>query len=393
MRRDNRTHRSRTASALTTVPAAIAGTIALTLASAPAAQAADPGAAERALRALPSGLGTPAATAAVRAVSSVPASYTVRAGDTVSAIAARFGLRTADVLALNGLSWRSTIYPGQVLKLAGSSGSTGSATTKASTSSTSYTVRSGDTISAIAAKHKVSIAGVLKANKLSWSSIIYPGQKLAIPGASSTGSTGSTTSTSTASGASASTGGGSYTVRSGDTISGIAAKHGVSAASVLTANGLGWSSIIYPGQTIAIPSAALAGLDAEQIDNARLIVRIGRDLGVPDKGIAIALGTAMQESWIRNLDWGDRDSLGLFQQRPSTGWGTAEQIRNRERSIRAFYGGPTDPNGSDTRGLLDVPGWQDMSFTQAAQAVQISAHPDRYARWEKQAYAWLAALG
>ena len=57
---------------------------------------------------------------------------------------------------------------------------------------------------------------------------------------------------------------------------------------------------------------AIVQLDAEQVDNARLILRVGRELGVPDRAIAIALGTAMQESWIRNLDWGDRDSLGYF---------------------------------------------------------------------------------
>ena len=155
------------------------------------------------------------------------------------------------------------------------------------------------------------------------------------------------------------------------------------------------AAVEYPQATRQEPAAkaSATGLDAAQKENARLIIQVGRELGVPDRGIAIALGTAMQESWIRNLDWGDRDSLGLFQQRPSTGWGTAAQIRDRVRSIKAFYGGPTDPNGSRTRGLLDIPGWQSMSFAQAAQAVQISAYPDRYARWEKPAYAWLAALG
>jgi hypothetical protein len=100
----------------------------------------------------------------------------------------------------------------------------------------------------------------------------------------------------------------------------------------------------------------------------------------------------MQESGLHNLSWGDRDSLGLFQQRPSAGWGTPAQISDPDRATRAFYGGPKDPNGSDTRGLLDIPGWQHMTFTQAAQAVQISAFPDAYAQWEKYAVAWLAAL-
>ena len=61
--------------------------------------------------------------------------------------------------------------------------------------------------------------------------------------------------------------------------------------------------------------------------------------------------------------------------------------------ILVFFGGDGDPNGYTTRGLLDIPGWEAMSYAEAAQAVQISAYPDRYARWEQPAYAWLAAHG
>ena len=195
----------------------------------------------------------------------------------------------------------------------------------------------------------------------------------------------------------------------GDTISAIAQLHGVTTQALLDANGLDTSSIIYPGQTIGVPAAASlvlvanpapapvpapsSALDAEQAANAGIIIGVGRELGVSDRGIAIALGTAMQESWLRNLDWGDRDSLGLFQQRPSTGWGTPEEVRDPVRAARAFYGGPSDPNGYITRGLLDIDGWQDMSFADAAQSVQISAYPERYAQWEQPAYAWLAAHG
>ena len=106
-----------------------------------------------------------------------------------------------------------------------------------------------------------------------------------------------------------------------------------------------------------------------------------------------AIATAIQESKLRNINYGDRDSLGLFQQRPSTGWGTAAEVRDPVRATKAFFGGRSDPNGTRTRGLLDIAGWQSLSFAQAAQAVQISAYPDRYARWEKPAYSWLAALG
>jgi LysM repeat protein len=212
---------------------------------------------------------------------------------------------------------------------------------------------------------------------------------------------------------------GTYAIQKGDTLSGVAARHGVTVQALFAANGLGWGSIIYPGQKVVItgavvpaasvtpaPPAAAApaapvvpvqapvpALDAEQQGNVRLIIGIGRELGVPDRGIAIALGAAMQESWLRNLAWGDRDSIGLFQQRPSAGWGTPEQVGDAARSTRAFFGGPSDPNGKTTRGLLDIPGWQAMTFTQAAQAVQISAFPDRYARWELAATTWLATYG
>src|SRR5690554_5590766 len=134
-------------------------------------------------------------------------------------------------------------------------------------------------------------------------------------------------------------------------------------------------------------------MNAEMRANAAIIVGVGKQLGVSDYGLVISLATAMQESTLRNLDWGDRDSLGLFQQRPSMGWGTPAQIMDRGRSIRVFFGGPSDPSGSDSRGLLDIPGWESKAFTDAAQAVQISAFPDRYGQWEAQAYEWLALHG
>lgn len=260
---------------------------------------------------------------------------------------------------------------------------------------TRHTVVAGDTVSGIASRFGVRTEDVLALNGLAWDSVIHPGQELVVRAAAPT------TAPAPAPAPAA-----SHTVVAGDTISGIAERHEVSVESILAANGLQWSSIIYPGQTLALPLAATPAaattpapialsvpLDDEQSTHARHIIAVGRELGVPDRGIAIALGAAMQESWIRNLDWGDRDSLGLFQQRPSTGWGTEAQLRTPDHAIRVFYGGPADPNGSATRGLLDIPGWEQMSFAEAAQAVQISAYPDRYGAWEHAAYEWLAALG
>ncbi|MER5442562.1 NlpC/P60 family protein [Streptomyces sp. NPDC002790] len=127
----------------------------------------------------------------------------------------------------------------------------------------------------------------------------------------------------------------------------------------------------------------IQGLDlpAEQIPNAQTIVATGISLDVPKKGQIIAIATAMQESRLRNLASGDRDSLGLFQQRPSQGWGTAQQIRDPVYASEAFY-----------KHLLKVDGWQQMKVTQAAQAVQKSGYPDAYAQWEDLATALQKAI-
>ncbi|GAB2711656.1 C40 family peptidase [Kitasatospora kifunensis] len=115
------------------------------------------------------------------------------------------------------------------------------------------------------------------------------------------------------------------------------------------------------------------GLDVpgEQIPNAKVIVATGIQLGVPARGQIIALATALQESDLRNLPGGDLDSLGLFQQRPSQGWGTAQQISDPLYASTRFY-----------TALLTVPDWQQLPLTVAAQKVQQSGYPDAYAPHE-----------
>ncbi|MCD9193390.1 C40 family peptidase [Streptomyces albireticuli] len=122
-------------------------------------------------------------------------------------------------------------------------------------------------------------------------------------------------------------------------------------------------------------------LPAEQIPNAKTITATGISLKVPELGQIVALATAMQESRIRNLNYGDLDSLGLFQQRPSQGWGTPEQVRDPVHASTRFY-----------KALLEVHGWQQMTVTQAAQAVQASGFPDAYAQWEPLARALQQAI-
>ncbi|MGO1920029.1 MAG: LysM peptidoglycan-binding domain-containing protein [Microbacterium sp.] len=329
---------NRTRYAAIGAPAAIVGVLAGGLAAAPADAAVATDTAPSPAKSGPTGVETP--TPRVVPTTKAPATYTVRAGDTVSTIAARFELPVADVLSWNGLGWRSVIYPGQTLKLAapGESAAAPAAAPATAAATTTHTVSAGDTVFAIAQKHDTTVDAILAANGLEHGAIIYPGQSLTIASAAADAAP--------------------------------AAKP--------------------EPEPAAGPSAAL---NAAQAENAALIIRVGRELGVSDRGIVIALGTSMVESWLRNLDWGDRDSLGLFQQRPSTGWGTHDEIMNREYSIRTFFHGASNADGTTTRGLLDIAGWEDMSFADAAQAVQISAYPDRYAKWEAAAHEWLALYG
>ncbi|MFC9431490.1 C40 family peptidase [Streptomyces sp. NPDC056987] len=122
-------------------------------------------------------------------------------------------------------------------------------------------------------------------------------------------------------------------------------------------------------------------LTAEQTRNSETIVSTGANMGVPVRGQVIAIATAMQESSLRNLDGGDRDSVGLFQQRPSQGWGTVAQIMNPVYASTQFY-----------RHLLAVPGWQKMAVTDAAQAVQNSGFPEAYAKHEARAVSVVAGM-
>jgi hypothetical protein len=140
----------------------------------------------------------------------------------------------------------------------------------------------------------------------------------------------------------------------------------------------------------------VAGLTQTQMDNAKTIVDVGTELKMPRRAKVIAVATAMQESRLYNLasdvipesrqyaDQGsgsDHDSVGLFQQRPSSGWGTVRDLMRPAHSARLFY-----------EGLARVPGWEQMSLTAAAQAVQISAHPSAYAPHEPMATRVVTAL-
>lgn len=128
-------------------------------------------------------------------------------------------------------------------------------------------------------------------------------------------------------------------------------------------------------------SRSVGPYGAEQMVNAKLIVDIGNARGISDHGIVVALMAAMTESSLRNLDHGDRDSLGLFQMRPSQGWGSPAQLTDPNYAVNKFY---------DV--LLSVPNWQGLSPGAAAQAVERSAFPDRYNKHEQTAREILGAV-
>jgi murein DD-endopeptidase MepM/ murein hydrolase activator NlpD len=121
--------------------------------------------------------------------------------------------------------------------------------------------------------------------------------------------------------------------------------------------------------------------DAEQVGHAATIVAVGAHLGVAPRGWVIALATAIQESDLRNPPGGPDDSIGLFQQRPSQGWGTPAQLADPTYAATKFF-----------QALLKVPGWQTMALTDAAQAVQHSAFPGAYAKREPEASMLASAL-
>lgn len=123
-------------------------------------------------------------------------------------------------------------------------------------------------------------------------------------------------------------------------------------------------------------------LRAVQISYAKIIDEVALKRGLPGQATLVALMTALQESQLQNLTYGDRDSVGLFQQRPSAGWGTVQEILDPVYAANAFFGGPEPPSPP---GLVEIKGWETMPYTVAAQAVQVSAFPDAYARQENTA--------
>jgi hypothetical protein len=133
--------------------------------------------------------------------------------------------------------------------------------------------------------------------------------------------------------------------------------------------GLAWDTDDSSG-LCTMPRTSIT-LTPEQLTNAATIADVGRSRGLSERAVVIALATAQQESRLRNLDYGDRDSLGLFQQRPSQGWGTPAQVQDPVYAAGKFYDR-----------LVEVPDWESGRLTDVAQSVQVSGHPELYQQWQ-----------
>lgn len=153
-----------------------------------------------------------------------------------------------------------------------------------------------------------------------------------------------------------------------------------------------------PGSLTATTSdGTTITVDHRQLARAATIVNVAADTpGAGRRGARVAVMAALTESGLRLLantsvptsttfpndgSGSDHDSLGLFQMRPSTGWGTVRELMDPTYQVAAFFGGPTGPNHGSPHGLLDIPDWTALTDGQAAQAVEVSAYPDRYARY------------
>ncbi|MDR1294552.1 MAG: hypothetical protein LBK59_06290 [Bifidobacteriaceae bacterium] len=134
-------------------------------------------------------------------------------------------------------------------------------------------------------------------------------------------------------------------------------------------------------QCTATANGDTASLAVDQTANAALIAAVAERRELPARAVTIALATALQESKLRNIDYGDRDSIGLFQQRPSQGWGTVEEIMDPVYATKKFFSA-----------LVTVPDYEALPITEAAQAVQRSAFPLAYADHEETARRFASAL-
>jgi LysM repeat protein len=289
------------------------------------------------------------AAAAARAAAIRRATYTVRGGDTLGAIAARRGVTLAALLKTNRLSTRSVIHPGQKLRIPGSAARVGAsrpvATRKAKVTTTTYRVRGGDTLSAIAARTKTPLRTLYSMNRLGPRSVIHPGQRLKVRGTAPAKAAAPRTA--------------AYTVRSGETLSEIAARTGSTVAALVKANHLRNPNQVSTGQRLRVPvkaapkatsantfagrtypSSIINAANRNRTALARtavptraqtkaMIVKTARSHGVDPK---LALAVAWQESGWNQRQVSVANAIGVMQVIPSSGeW--ASQMAGRKLNL------------------------------------------------------------
>ncbi len=221
--------------------------------------------------------------------SATAASYTVKAGDTLSSIATQHNTTVNQIVSLNSLSNPNLIYVGQVLKLKNSQTTDSSSSTSTTTTTAgTYTVKAGDTLSGIASRFSTSSSTLASLNSISNPNLIYVGQVLKV-------SAGATSSSSTSNASNTATTASSYTVKAGDTLSAIAAKYGTTYQSLASANSISNPNDIYVGQVIKLSSAATASTSTKTTTSSALstgsyTVKSGDTL----YGIALANGLNWQ---------------------------------------------------------------------------------------------------
>jgi len=138
------------------------------------------------------------------------------------------------------------------------------------------------------------------------------------------------------------------------------------------------------------PGDTFSSLTSEQLSNARTIRKVADDYKIPKRGLVVALAAALENSRLRNLKSGSKGALGLFQQRPSEGWGSAAEVLDPVRATRAFLGVASHTRNS---GLWNIKGWESMSVGQAASAVQVAIPAANFDRWASLAQNVASNLG
>ncbi|WP_234988022.1 LysM peptidoglycan-binding domain-containing protein [Demequina sp. NBRC 110056] len=308
---------------------------------------------------------TQGSAAPARTSSASAATHTVAPGDTVSSLARAYGTTVSAIVSANGLSNPSLIRIGEKLSIPGAGNASAAKATTSTTSTATHTVASGDTVWALARRYGVSVSSITQANDLGSSAVIRIGQSLRIPGASSAGNTAATTTASSSSSSSSSTklatdanlsdfGGATqtYTVAAGDTLAAIANRFGVSASSLVSANGIKNPSLIRVGQRLTVPggvptglvgdtfagrtySAGVVGaanqnkatLNATQVPSRAqmqaLIVSTAKQYGVNP---ALAQAIAYQESGFNMRAVSPANAVGAMQVIPSTGAWMSEVV-------------------------------------------------------------------